>query len=82
MPKVSEEEWNEEVMVWLTPRQILAVAMILNEVQRYAPSGFAINSELLKEARGAKGKLWEEVKPMMFDDEVERADIDPSLGPG
>lgn len=82
MPKVSEEEWNEETMVWLSPRQILAVAMLINEVQRYAPEGFAVNSELLKELRGVKAKLWLEVKPMLLPDEVERSELDPDMGPG
>lgn len=82
MPKVSKEEWNEEQMFWLTPRQMLAMAILINEVQRNAPDGFAIHSEFLEELRGLKPKLWEEVKPYLFPDEIERADIDPDVGPG
>lgn len=82
MPSVSKEEWNDERMVWLSARQILAVAMLINEVQRYAPDGYAINSELLKELRGVKAKLWAEVKPLMLPDEVERSELDSDMGPG
>lgn len=84
MPKVSKEEWNEEEIVWLSPRQILALALLINEVQRQAPTNFAISSEILKELRGVKAKLWEQVAPLMLPDEVERSEIeiDPSMGPG
>lgn len=76
MPSVSEEEWNEEEMVWLSPRQILAVALLINECQRHASEDFAISSELLKELRGVKAKLWEQIKPMMLQDEIKRSEIE------
>lgn len=77
MPKVSEEEWNEENMVWLSPRQMLAIALLINEVQRYPADMLPINSEFLKELHGIKAKMWEEVQPMLYPNEVKRANIDP-----
>lgn len=79
MPKISEEEWHQDRLIWLSYRQILAIAMLINEVQRNAPDGFAINSELLKELKGVKTKLWHEVKDVMHNEEIERADIDPDI---
>lgn len=79
MPNVSEEDWNDEQMVWLSPRQMLAMAMLINEVQRYAPKDFAINSELLQELRGVKSKMWAGVKPLMFPDEIERSELDSDV---
>lgn len=76
MPTVSEEEWNEDQMVWLTYRQILAVALILNEVQRHAPEDFSVAPELLKESAGAKAKLWAEVKPLLLPEEIETTELE------
>ncbi len=76
MPMVSEEEWNEDQMVWLTYRQILAVALILNEVQRCAPEDFSVAPELLKEISGVKVKLWAEVKPLLLPEEVKLSELE------
>jgi hypothetical protein len=79
MPSVTEEEWEDEKMVWLAPKEILAIVMLVNECQRHAPEEFSINSELLKRLGGVKRKLWLEIEDMMRPDEIERSDIDPGI---
>lgn len=81
-PKITEEEWNDDQMVWLSYREMLAVAMVINEVQRYAPENFHVAPELMGLLGKVKKKLWAEVKPHMLPHEEERLEIDPSLGPG
>lgn len=82
MPNVSEEEWDEESMVWLSPRQMFAVALLINEVMKYGPEDFDLGRIVIRDLVEAKTKLWDEVKPMLVDDEIEEAEVDSDLGPG
>lgn len=77
MPEVSEEEWNEDQMVWLSHREMLALAMIVAEVQHKSPRSIVTSPEIMKTLVGAKKKLWAEVEPVLKREETEKLEIDP-----
>lgn len=76
MPKVPEEEWNEDQVVWLTYRQMFAITILISEFQIHSPKEFAINSEVIKELAKAKAKLLQEVRPTLLPEEIEKNELE------